>query len=202
MDRREVLKGLGLSMGYTIAAPSIMSLLQSCKTEAKLWTPQFLSIEEGIAITKLIGLILPKTDATPGALEVNVPEFIDLYAFKVYDEEAQLKFKKGINAIMNALDITLENKASSIKTEDYDALLAKYLRLPKDQQKLYIEEEDEENNEALLFNALLDLRDQSVWTYKTSEFIGEKVLAYDPIPGVQKGCVSLEDTTHGKAWSL
>jgi hypothetical protein len=32
--------------------------------------------------------------------------------------------------------------------------------------------------------------------------VGEKVLAYDPIPASQKGCVSLEETTNGKAWSL
>lgn len=202
MDRRKALKGLGLSLSYTIAAPSIMSLLQSCKTETEVWVPQFLSIEEGVVINKLVDLILPKTDATPGALDVNVPEFMDLYALKVYDEEAQLKFKKGINSIMKALNITLENKASNIKTEDYDALLAKYLRLPKSQQELYIETEDEENEEAILFNALFGLRDQTVWAYKTSELIGEQVLAYDPVPGVQMGCVSLEDTTNGKAWSL
>ena len=32
-------------------------------------------------------LILPKTESSPGALEVNVPEFIDLFVFKVYEDE-------------------------------------------------------------------------------------------------------------------
>jgi len=27
-------------------------------------------------------------------------------------------------------------------------------------------------------------------------------LAYSPIPGQQKGCVDLEETTGGRAWSL
>jgi len=46
------------------------------------------------------------------------------------------------------------------------------------------------------------LRDNTVWAYKTTEEIGENVLAYDPIPGVQLGCVSLKEATGGKAWSL
>lgn len=39
-------------------------------------------------------------------------------------------------------------------------------------------------------------------TFKTNEFIGENVMAYAPIPGQQKGCVDLMETTGGKAWSL
>lgn len=42
----------------------------------------------------------------------------------------------------------------------------------------------------------------SIWTYKTSEKIGEKVLAYDLIPGKLQGCISLEEATGSKVWSL
>lgn len=202
MNRRDVLKGLGLSLGYAVATPGIMSMLQSCKTEASLWVPKLLSIDEGIVITNLVDLILPKTDNTPGALDVNVPEFLDLYAFKTYDEKQKKSFKKGINGIMKALNINTENKPSSLKTEDYNALLAKYLKASKEQQDTYSQEKDEENEEVILYNALVNLRNSSVWAYKTSEQIGEHVLAYDPIPGAQIGCGSIEETSGGKAWSL
>ncbi|MDG1342929.1 MAG: gluconate 2-dehydrogenase subunit 3 family protein, partial [Flavobacteriaceae bacterium] len=46
------------------------------------------------------------------------------------------------------------------------------------------------------------LRNLTVNAFKTNEFIGENVLAYAPVPGQQKGCVDLMETTGGKAWSL
>jgi len=201
MNRRNALKGLGLSLGYTIAAPSIMSLLQSCKTEPKIWVPQFLTITEGTVLTNLVDLILPKTESSPGALEVNVPEFIDLFVFKVYEDEEKIKFKIGMQYVLKALNI-VEDNTSIITTQNYDDLLAKYLRTSKEQQKFYNSEENENNEDAIIFNTLANIRNTSVWAYKTSEQVGEHVLAYDPIPGQQVGCAPLEDLTDGKAWSI
>lgn len=199
MKRRDALKGLGLSLGYTIVAPSALSLLHSCKTEVEIWAPQFLSINEGIVLKNLVDLILPKTEASPGAIEVNVPEFIDLFVLKGYEDEDQIKFKNDFNTIMKALIIP-EEGPSTLKTENYDNLLAKYLRASKEQQKIY--EENEDDKESIIYNTLVNIRNTSVWAYKTSEKIGKEVLAYDPIPGLQLGCASLKETTNGKAWSL
>lgn len=201
MKRRDALKGMGLSLGYAIATPSILSLLQSCKTEPVVWNPIFLTQKEGMVITNLVDLILPVTKTSPGALDVNVPEFLDLYAHKVYDDKRKTKYKKGIQAIIKALN-ALDEDPSKVKTEDYDQLLAKYLKSSKAQQKKYTEETDEDNQDTLIYNALVGLRSSTVWAYKTSQQIGENVLAYDLVPGEQKGCIPLEDATGGKAWSL
>jgi len=201
MNRRDLLKGMGLSLGYAIATPTIISLLQSCKTETSVWIPKFLTQEEATVVTHLIDLILPKTDTTPGALDVNVPEFLDLYAYKVYNEKGQKKFKKGIHSIMNALNV-IDSDSSILTTEDYDALLAKYLKSSKEQQKIYSEDANTNNEDAIIFKALVSLRASTIWAYKTSQQVGENVLAYDPLPGEQKGCISLEEATGGKAWSL
>ena len=201
MKRRDALKGMGLSLGYAIATPSILSLLQSCKTEPLIWNPVFLTQKEGKVITNLVDLILPVTETSPGALDVNVPEFLDLYAHKVYNDERKAKYKKGIQAIIKALNV-LDADPSKLKIEDYDALLAKYLKSTKAQQKTYNEETDEDNQDVIIYKALVDLRGSTIWAYKTSQQIGENVLAYDPVPGEQEGCISLEDATGGKAWSL
>jgi tetratricopeptide (TPR) repeat protein len=197
MDRRQALKGLGLTLGYVAATPTIFSILQSCKTETNNWKPIFLTKDEGVVIKNLVDLILPKTDGTPGALDVNVPEFIDLYASKVYNETKKDKFKKGISEIMKALDIP-NKKISSLKANDYDVVLTKYLKAGK------AEKEAINNNkeDIIVLEALNGLRNSSIWAYKTSQEIGENVLAYDPIPGVQKGCISVQEATGGKAWSL
>jgi hypothetical protein len=52
------------------------------------------------------------------------------------------------------------------------------------------------------YYALKTLRGLAVFGYKNSEKVGEEVLAYDPVPGVYKGCESLKELTGGKAWSL
>jgi glucoside 3-dehydrogenase (cytochrome c) hitch-hiker subunit len=197
MKRREVLKGMGLSLGYAIATPSLLSLLQSCNTDKVIWTPKFVSPSVGSVLEELIDLILPKTDNSPGALEVNVPEFIDLYFGKAMDDERQHEFSVGLQAIMDELQISEDvNPVSRIKTEAYDKLLSKYLRTNKEAQKKLKKEDN------LVFGALVDLRNTSVWAYRTSEKVGEEVLAYDPIPGAQLGCIPLEEATGGKRWSL
>ncbi|MEP1490339.1 MAG: gluconate 2-dehydrogenase subunit 3 family protein [Algibacter sp.] len=197
MNRRDLLKGIGLTLGYAVATPSIISLLHSCKSETKIWVPQFLSIDEGTVLKNLVDLILPTTEDSPGALDVNVPEFIDLYINKAYDTKAQIKFKEGIISIMTALNIS-EKGPSELKMEQYDTLLTKYLKTTKIEQKAF----KKDTEDGIIFNTLINIRGTSIWAYKTSEQIGKKVLAYDPIPGWQKGCIPLEEATGGKAWSL
>ena len=194
MDRRKALKNIGLSLGYIVATPTVISLLQSCKTDIVEWTPIFLTSDEGVVVKNLVDLILPKTKNTPGALEVNVPEFIDVYAAKASSEEDQNKLKEGLSAIIKALQLPV----SKLKTDNYEGLLAKYLRASKEERENFKDSKED----LLVLKALESLKNSSVWAYKTSQKIGEEVLAYDPIPGVQLGCVSLKETTGGKAWSL
>uniref|UniRef100_UPI003F5CC5C5 gluconate 2-dehydrogenase subunit 3 family protein n=1 Tax=Flagellimonas lutimaris TaxID=475082 RepID=UPI003F5CC5C5 len=52
------------------------------------------------------------------------------------------------------------------------------------------------------FSFANDLRDLATWAYKNSEYVGEEVLAYLPIPGEYVPCGDLQTLTGGKAWSL
>lgn len=200
MNRRDALKGMGLSLGYIIATPTILSMLQSCSTKAEKWVPLFHSDIQALVLEGLVDLILPKTKDTPGALDVNVPKFIDLYVAEALTDEDNETYKLGFEAVMDELGIpNVEpdpEQPIKLKTEDLDAILSKYLRISKAQRLAYITEEH------LVFMTLLTIRDQTVWAYKTSKEIGKNVLAYDPVPGEQKGCISVEEATGGKAWSL
>ncbi|WP_417371434.1 gluconate 2-dehydrogenase subunit 3 family protein [Gelidibacter japonicus] len=200
MNRRDALKGMGLSLGYIIATPTILSMLQSCSTKAEKWVPLFHSDIQALVLEGLVDLILPKTKDTPGALDVNVPKFIDLYVAEALTDEDKETYKFGFEAVMDELGIpNVEpdpEQPIKLKTEDLDAILSKYLRISKAQRLAYITEEH------LVFMTLLTIRDQTVWAYKTSKEIGKNVLAYDPVPGEQKGCISVEEATGGKAWSL
>lgn len=195
MKRRDVLKGLGLSMGFIVATPSILSLLQSCKrTEMLDWKPAFFTDEQITVLNNLVDLILPKTADLPGALDVKVPQFIDAYVNEVSTPDEQKEFKDGIDAVIKKL-----NKAvADLKVADYDKILAHYLKASKNEQLAF----ENDKTEALVYGTLTSLRSFSIWAYKTSEKVGKEVLAYDPIPGVLIGCMPLQEASGGKAWSL
>lgn len=195
MNRRDALKNLGLSLGYVIATPTILSMLQSCTAQPEKWTPLFFSDKQAYVLQSLVDLIIPKTKGVPGALDVNVPKFIDLYASKTATDEQKEIYKTGLDAVIEELGIP-DTEPITLETEKFDAILTKYLRINKADRLAHVQEEN------IVFETLMKIRDQSVWAYKSSEEIGKNVLVYDPIPGQQKGCISLEKATGGKAWSL
>lgn len=196
MKRRDALKGIGLTLGYAAVTPTVISLLQSCKSDPNTWIPEFFTVEEGTVVTNLINQILPKTENSPGALDVNVPEFLDKFSLKVLNESEQNKLKNGLSEVSNEL-LGSEKKMSKIKAENYTELLNKYLRANKEAQERF----KKDKKESIVLKTLLHLRDSAVWAYKTSEQIGENVLAYDPIP-TDYFCGDLDELTQGKAWSL
>lgn len=195
MKRREAIKGLGMSLGLVVATPTVISILQSCKTDPKIdWAPQFFAEEQGVLLKKLVGYILPATENLPGANDVNVAQFIDKYAAMVASKEDQDNFVGGLTAIATALG----KDPGAASDADYDAMLTKFLKATPDQIEAFQQNEGDKN----AFEALMGLRGISIWGYKNSQKVGMEVLAYDPIPGEFNGCISLEDATGGRSWSL
>lgn len=198
MKRREVLKNLGLATGFFVATPTIVSLLQSCTSDVKTWIPEFLSPDQGVILTNLADIILPKTDL-PSATELNVPQFIDKYFNEVLDDESQLQVKTAFSNIVSILKPNVEDSIDKVTQEDYKALLDNHM-LVKDE----IDEERETNPESLEMTKsefLNNLKWMTINGYVTTEQIGETVLKYDPVPGAYY-CGDLQELTGGKSWSL
>lgn len=215
MDRRKALKNMGMSLGYIVATPTLLSIVQSCKTEKVLeWTPDFFTKEQGTILTSLVDIILPKTD-TPSASEVQVHLFIDRFSKEVMTKEQQdftnSTFKTFIS---KTLKDSGKQNSEDLNTADLEATLAKSLNINKEQQKAnekVIEEymtTIKENGSGILredvasYALANNLRGMTIWGYKTSEYIGEEVLAYLPVPGEYIGCGDANELTQGKAWSL
>ena len=200
-------------MGYMVATPTVIGILQSCEKETP-WLPAYFSVEEGIVIRNLVDLILPKTDTVPGAKELNIPQFIDKFLNEVVEEKDQNQFRNGLTGFVKELGISGEVMANDVKIDAYDPILSKYLRASKEQQEEYwvhignakmLAGEDgvpKRDDDAAVFSFLSSVRGLSIWGFKTHETIGKEYMAYDPIPGRQAGCIPLEDATGGKAYSL
>ncbi|MGB6152768.1 MAG: gluconate 2-dehydrogenase subunit 3 family protein [Pricia sp.] len=215
MDRRKALRNMGLAMGYTVATPTLISIMQSCQNETVLeWTPDFFTKDEGAALTKLVDIIIPKTDI-PSASETQVHLFIDRFANEVFDEQQQKFWKMSMGRFLEkALKDSGNDKAGDLTAEDLEAVLAPALKVPKeDQTKNFkaIQQYNQaiaEEKEPLLDDAISrfafanNLRGLTIMAYKTSEFVGEEVLAYLPVPGEYIGCGDLQELTGGKDWSI
>lgn len=209
MDRRTALKNLGIGIGYTVATPTIFNILASCNAEVESWKPLFFSPEEKHIVSHLVDIILPTTE-TPGALDLNIPQFIDLIYHRVEKDENKSLFQKGSKIFSKKYTEQFNNTALKGSKKDFESLLTKYFSLSKKETKQLLKTQKEkleeipknEQDDFCLYHFLLSVRRHTIFGYYTSEEIGEKVLAYDPIPGVYKGCIPLKEASQGKAWSL
>ena len=96
MNRRKAIKKTGLMAGAAVMLPSLVTLLQSCKSEPRLdWQPSFFKVDEAQFISKLIDIILPRTE-TPGGLDVKADIFLDKIFAQTYDEVGQQKIRTDI----------------------------------------------------------------------------------------------------------
>jgi hypothetical protein len=120
----------------------------------------------------------------------------------------------GFDALANRLQDATGKNFDDAQAEDYDKLLATYLTASKEQEALYNKslgafyqayDKDKTTTpdpDAGAFSLLGNIRGMTIWGWKESEEIGENVLAYVPIPGQQVGCLSVEEATGGKTYSL
>lgn len=66
-EKKRFIKNLGLGAGYVVVAPSVFSLLQSCKNDPD-WQPVFLTASSGYALTHVLDIIIPKDDTPAPAI--------------------------------------------------------------------------------------------------------------------------------------
>ena len=195
MKRREVIKKIGLTTGFIIASPSIVSLLQSCTSDSEQWIPQFFSEEQGVVLKSIVDVFLPKTD-TPSASEVNVPQFIDTYVNDVMDIKDQDKIKVTFESLLALIKIDYNENISKVTGDNYKDILDKHMLIVLKNQPPKLE------TEPMTISELLNsMKWMTINAYKISETIGETVLVYDPYPAAYY-CGDLNELTGGKAWSL
>lgn len=181
MERRELIKLLGLSTGAVLSVPMMSSLLISCKDAAMVadenYKLKFFNKEEFIFVKNIIDIILPKTDS-PSASEIGVHKIIDTMAV-VYGIDFGVDFRKKLTKLMNF------SNSSSNDLDDVVHKLSKSLA------------ENEKEIKELLFM----LKQLTVTYYLTSEEISKNYLNFLPIPGKYEPCISL-DEVGGKSWAI
>tara|TARA_B000000557_G_scaffold88635_1_gene71618 strand:+ start:615 stop:1127 length:513 start_codon:yes stop_codon:yes gene_type:complete len=169
MKRRDLLKkGVYGLVGVTLSS-TLISTLQSCSSIEK-YSPLYFSKTEFSLLSNIVDFLIPKTE-TPGALDMKVPQFIDIIISETYNNESK-------NNLSNKLKLLIEDfKSNNIDLSDYNSMKSKFV--------------NDFNNETHqeMYN---QIRDLTVWGFKTSKEIALNVLNYNPIPGYQLGCTDID----------
>ena len=121
MKRREALKGMGLTTGFLVATPAVLSVLQSCAVEEKTWSPVFFNSQEKKLVTHLVDIILP-AGTSPGGLDVNLPQFIDLMCQDTLSEQEQNLFHVGSGVFEAQLEAASGKTAEKAKKGIYSLI--------------------------------------------------------------------------------
>ena len=169
MNRRDLLKKGVYGLAGISLSSTLISTLQSC-TSIEKYSPHYFSKTEFSLLFNIVDFLIPKTE-TPGALEMKVPQFIDLIISETYNNESKNNFS-------NKLKLLIEDfKSNNIDLSDYNSMKSKFVNdfNNKTHQEIYNQ-----------------IRDLTVWGFKTSKEIALNVLNYNPIPGYQLGCVDID----------
>lgn len=193
MDRREALRRTAWIMGGAVSAPAIMGILKGCKAKPAIdWNPTFLTPEQGLLVSQVSEIIIPKTD-TPGAKEAGVPGFIDQLLKEVYSKEDQDKF-------INALTAFSDEAAKQFGDPFIELDAAKQEEFVKAQHDAAVKEQ-KESVPAPPRPFILNMKELTMLGYFTSKPGATEVLQYDPVPGAYKGCIPLSEAGNGKTWA-
>ena len=169
MKRRDLLKkGVYGLAGVTLSS-TLISTLESC-TSIEKYNPVYFSKTEFSLLSSIVDFFIPKTE-TPGALDMKVPQFIDIIISETYNIESKNNFSKKLKLFVEDL------KTKNIDLLDNKSLKSKFVSdfNSKTHQEIYNQ-----------------IRDLTVWGFKTSKEIALNVLNYNPIPGYQLGCIDID----------
>ena len=180
MKRREILKYTAWVTGAAVAAPFATVLLSGCQTDVANqadYKAAFFNNDEWTLIRELVDTIIPKTDS-PSASEVGVHQMLDHMLANVYHADDVKAYRENINHVFNFL------KDKDDVVEACNFLISK--KEPFDQKA---------------FDAFMDLRQQTIGSYLSTEEISKNYLNYLPVPGTYEACISLEEAG-GKLWAI
>ncbi len=94
MNRRHLLKEMGVIALYS-SFPAVLSQFATACTGAKKYLPVYFSAAEFELIEIIASTLIPPT-STPGALDVQVPMFIDMVVKNCMSHEDQQRIQKGL----------------------------------------------------------------------------------------------------------
>ena len=124
---------------------------------------------------------------------------MDIYISRVLSKGEQ---KTIYNAFYKfQLEYLKSSSLSNIDSKTLNSLLDYFFVKNKSKHDIWMNDfMNTKESQSYIF--LHSFRELLVNAFKTNEYIGKNILVYRPIPGEQRGCVDLIETTNGRAWTI
>jgi hypothetical protein len=125
MHRRNLLKGIGV-VGLYSSFPAVLGeFISSCKTNDKTLRAGFFSEDQFQLVQQITDVLLPPT-SMPGAMEAQVPYFVDLVVKNCMSQDDQQRITKGLDQMSDRegkkfLSLSKSGKQQALKKLDEDA---------------------------------------------------------------------------------
>lgn len=208
MDRREALLRVAGLMGGTLSASSLLAIrtglaavngLPAGNSEAAgssvTSEPSMLSASQRELVSGVVDVMIPRT-ATPGALDVGVPRFIELMLKDVYTQADRERYLAGM--------ADFDAAASSAHGQTFVALeLSQRIALVQKFHDTAMAEERRRSAQADLQRPfILMTKELTLLGFFTSEVGATQVLQYAAVPGSYHGCLPLQQAGNGKTWAV
>ena len=198
MKRRDLLKKVGIGVGVLAVSPFTISLLQSCNNDPS-WNPNFFKKGDIEFLNELSDLIIPSSVEIPGAKELKLLRFVDIYISMVLSKGEQKTIYNTFDKFQ--LEYLKSSSLSNIDSKTLNSLLDYFFVKNKSKHDIWMNDfMNTEESQSYIF--LYSFRELLVSAFKTNEYIGKNILVYRPIPGEQRGCVDLIETTNGRVWTI
>lgn len=172
MDRRDVIKSLGLVAGHALMPSLLVGFLESCSSgnDKAPYQPIFFNQEEFDWMAKVVEIIIPET-TTKSAKKVNCHHFLDQVFNMCLTTDQQTLIKEGFSMLIQ----TLENSQDLVK------------KIIEIDHKAYSGEEQ--------FAYFKMIKNYTLIAFFTSKEGATKASDYQKNPGGYKGEIPVTTTT-------
>lgn len=169
MERREALRNMALSIWGLMLLPGCDMGRSKAPQEM---SPLSLSPLQDEALTEAVDTLIPATD-TPGAVDLNVHNFIQKILADCYEKDEQEEFIKGLSFLQRQ------------SKEKYGVTFGACSR----EQRIHLLTDFEQSEEELSKNFFSLLKELTILGYTTSEYVLTNLTNYNMVPGHYYGCV-------------
>ena len=206
VDGGQIICGLFTGAVFIVFTPVLLSLLASSTANAATWKAESFSPELQHIVTRLVDVILPGS-TTPGALDVNVPQFIDKVYGKLFSVTERQNFSAGADAFAGRFEQVFGHRVMDGGGDEFQQLLAGYFNLSEQERNRIFAEQDKnladiapaDRDVYLIYRFLLSVRENTLFGYFTSEIGYTQAMRYAETPGRFEPCVPF--TPGEKSWA-
>ena len=195
MDRRTLIKNLGLVLGGAVLLPSCVHKHGTLYVQLKHIN---INSDQQQLIADIAETIIPKTN-TPGANELNIPAFVLKMIDDCYNKKGQQTFMTGLTEFTGLVEKKYNRSFSELSVTEREAVLLGIEnsgRTKETKVKAQVRNfKPQKNLEQQPLDAFYwAIKQQTLFAYTTSQYFMTKEIVYELIPGRYNAHVPVKNT--------